>query len=171
MDNVVDVVIDDDHWNMFDMEEMASRALDAVATKLDLVNGPYELSILACDDARIANLNTEFRGKYTPTNVLSWPAHELQPAVAGGKPDALPLADFGDPFVNIGDIAISFQTCQKEAEAAGIETKHHITHLLVHGILHLLGYDHETDADAEMMETLEIDLLDTMGIGNPYKNV
>ena len=57
MDNVVDVVIDDDLWNRFDMEEMASSALDAVATKLDLVNGPYELSILACDDARIASLD------------------------------------------------------------------------------------------------------------------
>jgi probable rRNA maturation factor len=171
MDNVVDVVIDDHLWNRFDLEDMASSTLEAVVTKLDLVNGPYELSILACDDGRIAILNKEFRGKYTPTNVLSWPMHDLQPAVAGGKPDALPLADFGDPFVNIGDIAISFQTCQKEAEAAGIEIKNYTSHLLIHGILHLLGYDHETDADAEMMETLEIDLLASMGIGNPYKDV
>ena len=171
MDNVVDVVIDDELWNRFDLEDMASSALETVANNLNLVNGPYELSILACDDARIAILNKEFRGKPAPTNVLSWPMHDLQPAVAGGKPGALPLAGFGDPFVNIGDIAISFQTCQKEAEAAGIEIKNYTTHLLIHGILHLLGYNHETDSDAEMMETLEINLLASMGIGNPYKDV
>ena len=68
-------------------------------------------------------------------------------------------------------IAIAYETCLKEADQAGIETLHHITHLLIHGILHLLGYDHETDSDAEMMETLEIDLLNSMGIGNPYKDV
>ena len=171
MDNTVEVVVESALWNRFDLEDIASRAFDAVAEKLDLVDGPYELSILACDDARIAVLNAEFRGKQTPTNVLSWPGFDLSPAVAGGKPDFPPLPAHGDPFVNIGDIAIAYQTCLQEADKAGIEPQGHITHLLIHGILHLLGYDHETEIDAKMMETLEIDLLASMSIGNPYQNV
>jgi probable rRNA maturation factor len=171
MDNAVEVVIADDLWNAFDLEEMANSAFETVAAKLELVDGPYELSILACDDTRIAALNTEFRGKHTPTNVLSWPSYDLGPDVAGGQPHAVPPADLSDPYINIGDIAIAYQTCLQEANKAGIEPQHHIIHLLIHGILHLLGYDHETDTDAEMMETLEIELLASKGIGNPYKNV
>ncbi|MBE9476209.1 MAG: rRNA maturation RNase YbeY [Proteobacteria bacterium] len=171
MDNLIEVVVADSLWNRFDLDEMADHAFHAVATKLKLVDGPYELSVLACDDARIAVLNAEFRGKEVPTNVLSWPGYDLGADVEGGQPDALPLADIGDPFVNVGDIAIAYQTCMQEADKAGIEPRHHVTHLLIHGILHLLGYDHETEMDAEMMETLEIDLLDSMGIGNPYKEV
>ncbi len=171
MDNTVEVVVENALWNRFDIEDIANRAFGAVAEKLGLVDGPYELSILACDDARIAVLNAEFRGKQTPTNVLSWPGFDLSPAMAGGKPDLPPPAMHGDPFVNIGDIAIACQTCMQEADKAGIEPLHHITHLLIHGILHLLGYDHETEIDAKMMETLEIELLASMGIGNPYQNV
>ena len=171
MDNTVEIVVENALWNRFDLEDIANRAFDAVAEKLSLVDGPYELSILACDDARIAVLNAEFRGKQTPTNVLSWPGFDLSPAVAGGKPDFPPLPAHGDPFINIGDIAIAYQTCLLEADKAGIEPQGHITHLLIHGILHLLGYDHETEIDAKMMETLEIDLLASMSIGNPYQNV
>ncbi|MEH6361528.1 MAG: rRNA maturation RNase YbeY [Amylibacter sp.] len=171
MDNTVEVVVESALWNRFDLEDIASRAFDAVAEKLGLVDGPYELSILACDNARIAVLNAEFRGKQTPTNVLSWPGFDLSPAVEGGKPDFPPLPAHGDPFINIGDIAIAYQTCLHEADKAGIEPQGHITHLLIHGILHLLGYDHETEIDAKMMETLEIDLLASMSIGNPYQNV
>lgn len=171
MDNVVEVVIEDDLWNRFDLENTASRAFEAVVGQLGLTGGPYELCILACDDARIAVLNAEFRGKLTPTNVLSWPSYDLSPKMAGGRPDLPPVSAHGDPFVNIGDIAIAYQTCLQEADQAGVEPQHHITHLLIHGILHLLGYDHEVDTDAEMMETLEIDLLASMGIGNPYKDV
>ena len=171
MDNTVEVVVESALWNRFDLEDIASHAFDAVAEKLGLEAGPYELSILACDDARIALLNADFRGKQAPTNVLSWPGFDLSPAVAGDKPDLPPAATYGDPFVNIGDIAIAYQTCLQEADKAGIEPLHHITHLLIHGILHLLGYDHETEIDAKIMETLEIDLLACKGIGNPYKDV
>ena len=171
MGNLIEVVVVDNLWNRFDLDEMANHAFGIVAAKLGLVDGPYEISILACDDARIAVLNAEFRGKQVPTNVLSWPGYDLGSDVAGGKPNALPLAGIGDPHVNIGDIAIAYQTCMQEADKAGIEPQHHVTHLLIHGILHLLGYDHEVELDARMMETLEIDLLSSMGIGNPYKGV
>ena len=171
MDNAIEVVLETDLWNAFDLEDISTRAFDAIAAKLNLADVPYELSILACDDARIATLNAEFRDKPTPTNVLSWPGFDLSPANAGDKPNLPPLPEHGDPFVNIGDIAISYETCMQEANKAALEPQHHITHLLIHGVLHLLGYDHETDIDAQRMESLEIDLLSSMGIGNPYKDV
>lgn len=171
MDNAIEVVSETGLWDDFDLTAISTRVFDAVAQKLNLADVPYELSILACDDARIAILNAEFRGKPTPTNVLSWPAFDLSPENAGEKPHLPPLPEHGDPFVNIGDIAIAYETCLQEAHQAALEPQHHITHLLTHGVLHLLGYDHETDADAKKMETLEIDLLATMGIGNPYKDV
>ncbi len=171
MDNAIEVVTETDLWNTFDLEGISNHAFDAIAKKLNLADVPYELSILACDDARIAVLNAEFRDKPAPTNVLSWPGFDLSPATAGDKPNLPPLLEHGDPFINIGDIAIAYETCMQEANKAALEPQHHITHLLIHGILHLLGYDHETDIDAQMMESLEIDLLSTMGIGNPYKDV
>lgn len=171
MDNTIEVVIETELWQAFDLEAIALRAFMAIAKTLNLADVPYEFSVLACDNARIAILNAEFRGKPTPTNVLSWPGFDLAPDKPGEKPTAPPLPSHGDPFVNIGDIAIAYETCLQEADQAGIEPQHHITHLLIHGILHLLGYDHETDSDAEMMESLEIDLLSSMGIGNPYKDV
>lgn len=171
MDNTIEVVVEDDLWNAFDLEAIAIRSFDAVAAKLDLKTGPYELDILACDDSRIAVLNSEFRGKPTPTNVLSWPGFDLAPERSGETPNLPPVTEFGDPYVHIGDIAIAYQTCLKEANDAEIDPLHHITHLIIHGILHLLGYDHETDANAELMESIETDLLTRFGIGNPYENV
>ncbi len=171
MDNAIEVVVEDDLWKNYDLEIIATRAFSAIEMRLGLKTGPYELDILACDDARIAILNAEFRAKQVPTNVLSWPSFDLSPDIAGQHPLAPSVEKHGDPFTHIGDIAIAYQTCMKEAKAGGIAPQHHITHLLIHGILHLLGYDHETDADAALMESLEIDLLAGMGIGNPYQNV
>jgi probable rRNA maturation factor len=171
MDNAIEVVIECDLWNDFELAEIATQTFDKVVAGLQMPKGPYEISILACDDARIAVLNTEFRGKETATNVLSWPSYDLQSEEEGQSPETPPPAKSGDPYVSIGDIAIAYETCMQEASEGGIEPVHHITHLLMHGMLHLLGYDHETDADAELMENLETDLLARMGIGNPYQNV
>ncbi len=171
MDNSIDVVVDEPLWDFIDLSVIATEAFGVIATELSLKNGPYEFSILACNDARIAQLNAEFRAKPTPTNVLSWPGFDLASGNDGGTPDAPPNTSAGDPFVNIGDIAISYETCLQEARVGAIDPQQHITHLLIHGMLHLLGYDHETDADAGVMETLEVKLLKTMGIGNPYQNV
>jgi len=171
MDNEIDILIEDPLWEAVDLETIAHQVMGHITSALDIANVPYELSILACNDARIAVLNAEFRGKEKPTNVLSWPSYDLAPEMAGGTPSKPPKPEFGDPFVNLGDIAIAYETCLAEAEAAKLPPHQHVTHLLTHGILHLLGYDHETDADADLMETLEIKLLEDMGIGNPYKTV
>jgi len=117
--------------------------------------------VMACDDAQIAQLNQDFRGKPQPTNVLSWPAADL----SAHKPGAQPKRAV-DP--ELGDIAIAYETCLRESQAAGLAILDHLTHLLLHGTLHLLGYDHIEDADAEVMEALEIKMLASLGISNPY---
>lgn len=160
-DLLVDLLIEDDRWNGVDLQACADRALASVVGGLGLSDGAYEVSCLACDDARIATLNADFRDKPTPTNVLSWPSVERRPDVAGARP--VP-AEPGE----LGDLAIAFETCTHEAQAQGLDVSDHVTHLLVHGMLHLLGYDHETDEDATLMEGLETELLAKMGIADPY---
>mgnify|MGYP006287624467 CR=1 FL=1 len=98
-----------------------------------------------------------------PTNVLSWPAADRAPARPGETPAPPDPAD-GE----LGDIALSYETCAREAAEAGKTLEAHATHLIVHGILHLLGYDHETDADAALMERLEAEILGKMGVVAPY---
>jgi probable rRNA maturation factor len=119
-----------------------------------LTGGLFELSVLLTDDTAIAALNEQWRGKSGSTNVLSFP----------GDSDA---GEDGVPVL-LGDIVIAFETLTAEADAAGISTDDHLRHLVVHGVLHLLGYDHETDKDAELMERCEIEILGTLGVPNPY---
>jgi probable rRNA maturation factor len=115
-----------------------------------------ELSILFTDDAAIRELNREWRGKDRATNVLSFPAGPLAPGAAPG-----PL---------LGDLALSAETIAAEARAMGIEFEAHLAHLLVHGFLHLLGYDHLEEAEAEEMEGLETRILATLGLSDPYRD-
>lgn len=160
-----DIIIEDDRWAALDLDALAEAALVEVAQRLELPDDA-EVSLMACDDARIAVLNADFRDKDKATNVLSWPAEELSPDVPGGQPFAPEPDVTGELF--LGDIAISFDTCAREAAEAGKPMVDHVTHLIVHGCLHLLGYDHETDADAVLMEGLETEILGRMGLPDPY---
>lgn len=118
---------------------------------------------MGCDDTRIAALNADFRGKPKPTNVLSWPSEER----GAEMPGAVPLApDPDEP--EIGDIAIAWDTCHREAAEQGKFFDTHVIHLLAHATLHLLGYDHETDQDAMRMESLEVEILAALGLPDPY---
>jgi probable rRNA maturation factor len=164
----IDVLIEDDRWNGVRLVPLCERAFGVVFADQGISGKGYEVSVLACGDARIAVLNAEFRGKAVPTNVLSWPALELAPLVAGDAPASPPDLRANPMDCELGDIAISWDTCEREARAGGIEFGDHLTHLLVHSCLHLLGYDHETDADAVRMETLETKLLASLGIADPY---
>ena len=163
----LDVVFEDPRWQAAGLESLAVRAVSAVLEDLDVEADAAEVCLLACDDARIAELNADFRDKPRPTNVLSWPAEDRAPVTAGGAPQlATPGAD---GMIELGDIAISFDTCAAEADAAGKPFDDHVTHLIVHGTLHLLGYDHETDSDAALMEGLEAKILGKLGLDDPYK--
>ncbi len=162
MQNPVDIVIEHDPWQAVDLDRLAQDSARAVLGHLGLDPGEHEICVMACDDARIAELNGTFRDKPRPTNVLSWPSVDLQPDTAGEPPD-LSEAD-----AELGDIAIAWETCNTEAASLGKPVEDHVRHLLVHGMLHLLGYDHVRDEDAALMEGLEVEILGEMGLANPY---
>ncbi len=119
-----------------------------------------ELSIVLTDDRHIQELNRTYRGQDKPTNVLSFPQQD----------DGFPchFADDDSPMIVLGDVIIAYETLAREATEQNKALTDHYTHILVHGILHLCGYDHENDEDAAVMEQLEINILAEMGIANPY---
>ncbi len=163
----VDILIEDSRWEGLNFEELVKDALKATAAHLGLPTKLIEVSVLACDDARIAVLNHDFRDKAKATNVLSWPAEELASDTAGGPPSRPAVGV--DGTVALGDIAISYDTCEREAADAGKPIKAHVTHLVVHGTLHLLGYDHVRDLDATLMQGIETEILGKMGLDDPYR--
>jgi probable rRNA maturation factor len=140
-----------------DAEAVIHRAIDAAAEFADADVGEAELAVMLTDDSGIRTLNNNWRGIDKPTNVLSFPA--LQPTGAATPDDAPRM---------LGDIAIAFETTRKEADDDQKPFDHHLSHLAVHGFLHLIGYDHEKDYDAEAMENLEREILAQLGIPDPY---
>ncbi|ORE92325.1 rRNA maturation RNase YbeY [Aurantimonas sp. 22II-16-19i] len=138
-----------------EVETMTARVLAAAARHLRLPEGlASEISVTFADDASVQDVNREWRGKDRPTNILSFPMAELEPGDLPG-----PLA---------GDLLIAFETVAREAQAEEKSLADHLSHLLVHGFLHLLGYDHIEDDGAEAMEAQEIAVLAALGIGDPY---
>ncbi len=157
---LTDTIIEDPRWDALALEQLAETAASAALSHLGLDPAAFEIAVLACDDARIAALNADFRGKPTPTNVLSWPSEDRDP-------DALPRGDAQMPE-ELGDIAIAWDTCAREAAESGRAPEQHVTHLVVHATLHLLGYDHVDDREATVMEAIETEILGKMGIADPY---
>jgi probable rRNA maturation factor len=140
-----------------DAEAVIQRSIAAAAQMVDADDGEAELAVMLTDDAGIRTLNLNWRGIDKPTNVLSFPA--LPPTGAAGPDDAPRM---------LGDIAIAYQTTRSEADDEQKPFDHHLSHLAVHGFLHLIGYDHENDSDAEKMESLEQAILAQLGIPDPY---
>lgn len=119
-----------------------------------------EIAVRLTDDAEVHQLNRDFRAKDKPTNVLSFPQYAPE--------DFASLSNTDDGEILIGDIVLARETCAREAEEKGISIVDHATHLIVHGALHLVGYDHLDDGSANAMEALEVKALATLGIANPY---
>lgn len=164
--DTLDILIEAPVWDVDALTPLAQRAVQATLHHMKLDAENCEITLLACDDARIAVLNAEFRGKPTPTNVLSWPAQPLAPPAEGLAP---PPAQTGyDGMIELGDIALSYDTCAREAAESAKPMDHHLTHLIVHGVLHLMGYDHVLDGDASLMEGIEVEILGNLGLDNPY---
>lgn len=148
----VDLIVDDeDRWcGLADAEALVQAAADVVAVWPGLLRASSTVSIALSSDAAVAALNSQYRGKAKATNVLSFPA---------GR---------GAPEYFLGDIILAEETVAQEAVQQGTPLSHHVQHLVVHGLLHLLGYDHEEPSDAERMEALEISILAKLDIANPY---
>ncbi|MGB5560001.1 MAG: rRNA maturation RNase YbeY [Paracoccaceae bacterium] len=164
----VDTLTEDHRWTNIGLDGLAETACRQALTHLGLNPDQFEISLLGCNDARIAALNADFRGKPQPTNVLSWPAEDRAASSPGGRPN-LPRPSASGPPQELGDIAIAYDTCAREARDAGKPLTDHATHLLVHGVLHLLGYDHIRDEDAAVMQRLEAGILALMGQPDPYR--
>lgn len=167
MEPLVDTVIEDARWAALGLDSLAERAARAALADLGLQAEGFSLCVMGCDDARIAVLNADFRGKPRPTNVLSWPSEERAAEFVGELPE-LPAPGPADDPLHLGDIAIAYETCEREAAEQKKVLSDHVTHLLVHGLLHLLGYDHIEDEDAALMEGIETRTLATLGIADPY---
>ena len=152
----VDILVEAGDWPDEDiLRSLAADALSAVCAELALKSKtPSELSIVFTDDDHVRQLNAGWRGKDKPTNVLSFPAFEVRPGA--------PLPPM------LGDIVLAAETIAGEAALEGKPTLHHITHLLVHGFLHLIGHDHEENVQAQEMEELERRILARLAIPDPY---
>ena len=156
-DPAVDVLVESQAWQALpNAEDVVRRAIMLAAASVAKLNHRgTELSVLLCDDHTIAGLNARWRGQERPTNVLSFPAPPLLHAAPEGRSP-------------LGDIAIAYETVAREAAEQGKPVTDHLFHLVVHGFLHLLGYDHHVDGEAERMERLERDILAQIGIADPY---
>jgi|1185.fasta_scaffold140428_2 probable rRNA maturation factor len=154
----VEILVASELWRTLgDVEGLARRAVEAgLAAAPQPPSGPSEISLLLADDAAVRELNRAWRAKDNATNVLSFPA-PAQPAGPGAR--------------HLGDVALAFETAQREAEAEGKRLAEHASHLIVHGLLHLLGFDHDGEAEAREMEDLEVEALRRLGIANPYRDV
>lgn len=144
-----------------DWDALAERAAQAAGAGEPLLANPRLIvSLLFTSDAEVHTLNREWRERDKPTNVLSFPMLER---------DELEGLSLDGPPVMLGDIALAYATCAREAAEKGIALEHHAAHLIVHGLLHLAGHDHVTsDAQAEQMEALETAILAKLGIADPY---
>ena len=144
---MIEVEVEADGWSeLADGPGLVIRAADAA---LKAASGLGGVTVLLTDDATVHELNLRFRAKDAATNVLSFPS--------GSNPEG-----------RLGDIALAYGVCAAEAREQGKPLEHHLQHLVAHGVLHLLGYDHADDAEAEAMEALERRILAGLGIGDPY---
>lgn len=156
----IDVAIQDPAWN--EIAGIESLVLSTVRTAMQMAVKPkdiqgkkLEISFLLANDDLTHVLNREYRQKDNPTNILTFAALDSEE----------PL---GPDIISLGDVILSYQTIDREAKNNGVFLRDHVTHLVVHGTLHLLGYDHINDDDATNMETTEIRILEKLGVQNPY---
>jgi probable rRNA maturation factor len=153
----LEVVRDSGDWSwLADADAAAMDAAAALDRHPALTFEPASACVALSSAEGVHRLNRDYRHKDKATNVLSFPALRQRGETRGGGPEAL------------GDVVLAAEVVRAEAEEAGIAPRHHFQHLVVHGLLHLIGYDHEQDDEAAVMEGLEIEILRTLGIADPY---
>ena len=147
-------------WEALVRNAIEAAVAESAFPQLAASERAVEVSVLLTGDDQVRRLNAEWRDKDRPTNVLSFPMVD---------PDDLRDATIAGPEVLLGDIILARGVCEAEASDKGVTVEQHAAHLLVHGTLHLLGYDHDSDGEAAEMESREIRALDRLGIANPYE--
>ncbi len=162
----IDILIDDTRWRSINVTDLVNQAYAVTTTCVGLSTDACELALVVSNDRRVAKLNALHRNQKKPTNVLSWPADELRAEIDGDLPK--PPRPNPDDVYHLGDIIISYDSCEREAKEERKSLSDHTTHLFVHGLLHLLGYDHHRERDAALMEQTEKKILATMGLADPY---
>ena len=156
----VEILVEDNRWASINFEELVRNAFYQTLIELGYSQSDYFVSVLGCSDKKMKELNHTFRNKEASTNVLSWPSRERLVCVQGNHPKRLdPARD-----AELGDIALSYETCLEEASQSKTNFAFYVQHLIIHGILHLLGYDHSSDPDATLMEDLERRILGNLSL-------
>ncbi|MEM6439652.1 MAG: rRNA maturation RNase YbeY [Pseudomonadota bacterium] len=166
----VEISVEDPRWDaLADAWRLIETAAAAALGRAGVDGGGRSVSVLLTADGPMAELNGRFRGKPSPTNVLSWPAEDLSPDRDGDapRPPSPPAAPDEEPE-SLGDLALAYDTLQREAAAAPKSLDAHLFHLVAHGVLHLLGHDHEREGDARRMEALESRICLAAGHPDPY---
>jgi len=159
----IDIIIEDEHWHEqswieADLPDILHQALSEIPHFSGQSKPAGEISLLFTNDTAIRELNNDYRGKDKATNVLSFPQIEWEESPA----DKL-------PYYPLGDIVLAYETIAREAQEQKKPLRDHILHMTVHGLLHLCGYDHETEDEAEEMESLETAILQKFSVKNPYE--
>jgi probable rRNA maturation factor len=147
-------------WDLLVRRAAEAAIAESAFPQLAKSERPVEISVLLTGDEKVRELNGQYRGKDKPTNVLSFPMAD---------PEDLRNTTIAGPELLLGDIILARGVCEAEAADRGVSVEQHATHLIVHGTLHLLGYDHHHDAEAADMESREVRALDRLGIANPYE--
>jgi len=164
----VDVSADDAWGDEAAWTDIAHKAMQSAAALTGYAAFDADVSLLLTDDEQVQQLNKQWRGKDRPTNVLSFPMLDTGALALASAPAAPAAGERQHSEMMLGDIALAYETCAAEADDKRITLQRHVTHLIIHGALHLLGYDHIVDSDAETMERLEIKALASLGLPNPY---
>ena len=159
----VDLIMEDARWKKLNLFSIANAAFKETLSQLNLRSENFICCVLACSSEKIKGLNAQFRGKNNSTNVLSFPSK----AENYDKKSSLKFKANADPC-ELGDIAIAYEVCKKEANVSKIKFEDHVYHLIIHSVLHLMGYDHEEEKNAIEMEKIEVQVLANLGISNPY---
>jgi probable rRNA maturation factor len=173
----LEICVEYEPWNEIDIRQLLSECIDATFSRLNLNHYNIEICFLFTDDDEVQSLNKTYRGIDKPTNVLSFPAFSTYDAGINSDND-INDCDCCDDVCDsccccneciLGSVAIAYETVERESNDQKKTLADHLRHLVVHSVLHLLGYDHSDDPQMEQMETLEIQILEKLSVSNPYE--
>lgn len=157
----IELIMEEPKWEMLELSEIAYSACKAAIRNAKVRSDKCGIAVLACSDARITELNHRFRNENKPTNVLSWPTTT--------EVAKFPHENHKTHLPHLGDIALSWETCSKEATEWQLKLEAHVSHLIIHACLHLMGFEHKNNIEANKMQQIEIKALASIGIPSPYE--